>query len=47
MKKKPTRSAIKVMELAPAIFACGHGVPLSDHEMGDIMKFFNQLRQDS
>lgn len=42
-----TRSATRAIELAPVIFACGHGVPLSDHDISDIMKFFNQLRQDS
>lgn len=39
-------SAIKLIDLAPAIFSCGHGDPMSDHEMGDLMMFFNQIRQN-
>ncbi len=46
-EEEANRSAIRVIELAPATFACGHGVPLSGHEAGDIMKFFNELREDS
>ena len=39
-------SAIQLIELAPATFACGHGDPISNHDMGDLMKTFNTLRQD-
>jgi glyoxylase-like metal-dependent hydrolase (beta-lactamase superfamily II) len=46
-EEKANRSAIKLIELTPAIFACGHGDPLSGHESGDLMKFFNELRENS
>ena len=38
-------SAIRLLELAPATFACGHGQPLSSHAVDDLMAFFNELRQ--
>lgn len=41
------QSALRLIELAPAVFACGHGAPLSDHNSSALMKFFNDLRQDS
>ncbi|MDX1413444.1 MAG: MBL fold metallo-hydrolase [Candidatus Promineifilaceae bacterium] len=40
------QSAIHLIQLAPATIACGHGDPMSDHEMGDLMRFFNQLREN-
>lgn len=40
------RSAIKLIERAPAVVACGHGQPMSKHEMGDLMQFFNTLRKN-
>jgi glyoxylase-like metal-dependent hydrolase (beta-lactamase superfamily II) len=46
-EEKANRSAIRLIELAPATFACGHGDPLSGHESGDVMKFFNELREDN
>ncbi len=39
------QSAIRLLELAPATIACGHGKPLSNHGMDTLMKLFNQLRQ--
>lgn len=39
-----TRSAIRLLQLAPAVIACGHGAPLSGHSSKDIMTLFNQLR---
>jgi len=39
-------SAIKLIELTPATFACGHGDPISNHDMADLMKVFNTLRRD-
>ena len=39
------QSAIKLIELAPATFACGHGDPLTGHDTGDLLRFFNELRQ--
>lgn len=40
------QSAIKLIQLAPATIACGHGNPISNHDAGDLMKFFNQLREN-
>ncbi len=37
-------SAVRLLQLAPAIIACGHGTPIDDHEMQDLMDLFNQLR---
>jgi glyoxylase-like metal-dependent hydrolase (beta-lactamase superfamily II) len=44
--EQANRSAIKLIELAPAAFACGHGDPLTGHDSGDLMKFFDELRED-
>ena len=41
------QSAIRLIELAPATIASGHGDPLTNHDSGDLMKFFNELRQDN
>ena len=38
------RSAIRLLELAPAVFAGGHGAPLRDHDADDLMRLFGQLR---
>ena len=46
-EEKADQSAIKLIELAPAAFACGHGDPLTGHDSGDLMKFFNEIREDS
>lgn len=46
-EEKANRSAIRLIELAPATFACGHGAPLAGHNSGDLMKFFNRLRKDN
>ena len=43
---KANRSAIRLIDLAPAAFACGHGDPLTGHDSGDLMKFFNELREE-
>lgn len=40
------RSAIRLLELAPAAIACGHGAPSSAHSGDDLMALFNQLRQN-
>ena len=37
-------SAIRLLELAPATIACGHGLPLKDHEVDDLMNLFDELR---
>ncbi len=39
-------SAIRLLELAPAVFACGHGRPMADHESDDLMILFNHLREN-
>lgn len=44
--EQANRSAIKLLQLTPTIFACGHGEPLSGHDSGTLMKFFNELRAD-
>lgn len=38
------QSAIRLIELAPVTFASGHGDPLTGHDNGELMKFFNKLR---
>lgn len=38
-------SAIRLLQLAPAVIACGHGPPSDDHDMDDLMALFNQLRR--
>jgi len=38
------QSAIRLLELAPAVFACGHGRPMSNYNSEDLMKFFRELR---
>ena len=42
-----TQSAIKLLELAPATLACGHGRPTSTFSTKDIMSLFNKLRQET
>jgi glyoxylase-like metal-dependent hydrolase (beta-lactamase superfamily II) len=39
------RSAIRLLELAPATIACGHGDPAQNYSSDDLMILFNQLRQ--
>lgn len=38
------RSAIRLLGLAPAVIACGHGKPMSSHSSDDLMKLLNELR---
>lgn len=38
------RSAMRLLELAPAVFACGHGHPMSGHRSEDLVALYNQLR---
>lgn len=44
-QEQATQSAIKLLELTPAVFACGHGEPMQNHSSDDIMMLFNELRQ--
>jgi glyoxylase-like metal-dependent hydrolase (beta-lactamase superfamily II) len=43
-QEQANRSARKLLELSPAVFACGHGSPMQNHSSEDIMQLFNQLR---
>jgi glyoxylase-like metal-dependent hydrolase (beta-lactamase superfamily II) len=38
-------SAIRLLTLAPAVFACGHGTPMSHHDSDDLMSLLNELRR--
>jgi len=38
------QSAIRLLALAPAIIACGHGKPFTQHDSDQIMRLFNKLR---
>lgn len=39
------RSAIRLLELAPATIVCGHGDPAQNFSSEDLIELFNQLRQ--
>jgi glyoxylase-like metal-dependent hydrolase (beta-lactamase superfamily II) len=41
------RSALQLLELAPILFACGHGDPMDNHQLQDITALFDQLRKDT
>lgn len=41
-----SRSAQRLLQLTPAVFACGHGRPMVDHDAEDVMMFFQQLRSN-
>lgn len=38
------QSAIKLLDITPTLFACGHGRPRQEHNVGELMQLFNQLR---
>lgn len=38
-------SAMGLLKLHPAVFACGHGQPLENHDASDIMTLYRQLEQ--
>ncbi len=40
------RSALRLLALAPAVIACGHGKPFIGHSADDVMSLFNELRQE-
>jgi glyoxylase-like metal-dependent hydrolase (beta-lactamase superfamily II) len=44
-QEQADQSAIKLLELTPSIFACGHGEPMQNHSSDDIMMLFNELRK--
>lgn len=37
-------SARQLLALAPALFACGHGPPIAEHTMEDVMKLLHSLK---
>jgi glyoxylase-like metal-dependent hydrolase (beta-lactamase superfamily II) len=39
-------SAKRLLQLAPAVFACGHGRPMVDHSAEDVMMLFHELRSE-
>lgn len=39
-------SAIRLLNLAPAVFACGHGAPLTEHASDEMMALFTQIREE-
>lgn len=43
-EEEANNSAIRLLELSPAIIACGHGKPMSDHSSQDLMMLFNRIR---
>jgi hydroxyacylglutathione hydrolase len=38
-------SAMELLRRHPAVFACGHGQPLENHDASDIMTLYRQLEQ--
>ena len=44
-QEQANQSAFNLLELAPAVFACGHGEPMQNHSSDDIMMLFNELKQ--
>ena len=45
-KTAARQSGIRLLELSPAIIACGHGAPSTKHTSDDLMHIFNTLRQE-
>jgi hydroxyacylglutathione hydrolase len=43
--KVACQSAMRLLKLHPAIFACGHGKPLENHDAADVMALYRQLEQ--
>jgi len=39
------RSARRLLALTPAVFACGHGEPLQEHTLGDLMTTLQELKE--
>ena len=40
------QSGIRLLQLSPAIIACGHGAPFTNHTSNELMQLFNKLRQE-
>lgn len=45
-KTAARQSAIRLLQLSPAVIACGHGKPSTNHTADQLMKIFNTLRQE-
>ncbi|WP_420629164.1 MBL fold metallo-hydrolase [Candidatus Leptofilum sp.] len=45
-KTAARHSAIRLLELSPAVIATGHGSPSTNHTSDQIMQLFNTLRQE-
>ncbi len=45
-QKAARQSALRLLELAPTVFACGHGTPLQDPSSEDLQPFLDQLNQE-
>ena len=42
--EKARRSGRQLLGLTPALFACGHGTPLQNHDAGDLMRLQLSLK---
>ena len=42
--RQARRSARRLLKLTPALFACGHGEPLRDHTLRDMMELLQELK---
>ncbi len=45
-KTAARHSGIHLLQLSPAVIACGHGTPSTKHTSDDLMALFNVLRQE-
>ena len=45
-KTAARHSGIRLLQLSPAVIACGHGTPSTSHTSDELMQIFNTLRQE-
>ncbi|MAT96203.1 MAG: hypothetical protein CL608_03595 [Anaerolineaceae bacterium] len=45
-KTAARQSGIRLLALSPAVIACGHGTPSTNHTADELMHVFNTLRQE-
>lgn len=45
-KTAARQSGIRLLELSPAVIACGHGAPSTRHTSDELMSVFNTFRQE-
>jgi hypothetical protein len=45
-KTAARQSGIRLLQLFPAVIACGHGTPSTQHTTDELMHIFNTLRQE-